>query len=269
MSNRKNILPINEITIIPTYTCSLACKYCSEKVYEMKKNKIVVNGNEEVLENAIYNMVEAIGWLRQVNIFGGEIFLYKKWPQIVRSCLSNSNIGIVHILTNGVCNIDESDLSLLKHEKIVIEMDDYGEKISETKQQLFKNTQCLFDNNGINYAVVNNRIGTWYDFGSFHKRGSSIEELETRYANCPGTGCMILDPNGYFTICGRQSFAESLGEEINIKGKESIKVLNYTVEELRLALEELLSKKYLEMCDYCDGAKRIVPAGEQVDCTGY
>lgn len=264
--DRNTVLPISELTIVPTYICSLSCKYCSEKVYEMKKNNVLINADEEVLRNAISNMVAAIGWLRQVNIFGGEIFLYKDWPQIVRNCLSNVNIGIVHLLTNGVCRINDSDISILKHEKIVIEMDDYGEKISESKRRIFENTKRLFDNNDINYSIVNNKAGTWYDFGSFEERGSSAEELEFRYANCPGTGCMILDPEGYFTICGRQSFADALGEKINIEG-EKIKVLDYSVAELRSSINKLMSKKYLKMCNYCDGARVIVSAGEQVDAT--
>lgn len=262
---RNVILPISEMTIIPTYTCSLSCRYCTEKVYEMKRNNILVNANEKNLKNAISNMVSAIGWLRQVNLFGGEIFLYKDWPSIVMSCLSNTNIGIVHLLTNGICKINESDISILKHEKIVVELDDYGEeKIPENKRNWFENTKRLFDNNGINYSIVNNKTGTWYDFGSFEKRGSSTEELEFRYANCPGTGCMILDPEGCFTICGRQSVADALGKKINIDG-ERIKVLDYSVDELRLVINDLLSKKFLKMCDYCDGARYIVMAGEQVD----
>lgn len=264
-NGKKSILPIDEVTVMLTCSCSLSCKYCVQQTHKMKQNKISVKADQRNMEKSISHLVETIGWLRQISIVGGEVFLYKYWPQIVQSCLANDNIGIVRLLTNGICRINESEIPLLKNERIVIEIDDYGKKIPKDKRQLLENTKRLFDSHGINYSILDNTAGTWYNFGSFEKRGSAVEELKSKCGNCFMGGCMILDPEGYFTRCGRETTAELLGEPVHLKETERIKVLGYSVEELRLAINHLLSKEYLEMCDYCDGTEHIIPSGEQAD----
>lgn len=258
-------LPIETIFTSVTIACSLHCKNCIQHTVEFKEKKIDWKVDVEKFYHGLDKLVEAIGWLKTLQITGGEIFLYKDWKKLVEYCISNKKIGIIHILSTGVCKISQEDIEVLKNKKIVITIDDYGMKISEEKRRYCKDFINMLEINNINYSVLNNDKGTWYDFGNFSERDEDTKKLKEKFSSCSINECYAFNQDYSFSICGRQSIAKKLNY-VDTTSMDSIYIGEKTnVEILRRQIKELIKKDYLEICRYCDGNKNIVIAGEQAE----
>lgn len=263
-ANYNSNVNFEDLSVVPTTLCSLQCKHCIQHCWKLKKNNIKIEADINVLIKSLNKCVDAMGWIRCISLGGGEIFLYKHWKKLVEFCVENEKIGIVRILTNGVFSLNDEDIKLLNHSKVVVELDNYGEKIGEEKYKQFKLVKLQLEKLGINYSLIDNRQGTWYDYGEFEENGCSEEQLKEMYSQCNSSACLMLDPRCVLTMCGRQCYAKALSGIEIMDETECIVPMKETVETLIKKLIRLLAKDYLEICRYCNGSGKIVAAGEQV-----
>lgn len=259
---RKSNYRITTISIAPTFVCSLKCHGCVQHTTEIRGKS--VNADIQDFINSLKKLVNVIGYIQQVTISGGEIFLYKHWRKLIKYCCENQEIGIVNILTNGVFFINDADLSILKNKKIVISFDNYGEKIPEKKRKIFQDNFQKIKNAGINYAVIDNSNANWYDFGHFEKRKRTVEELKKIFFECVYGNCYVIYPDCYFSICGRQSIAKIVNG-LQVEEEGTVNLLMISEKELKKILSSWDKIEYLKICDYCNGIGQCIPSGIQVE----
>jgi hypothetical protein len=256
-------LPIEVLTACPTFKCTLKCKGCVQYTHRFCHDERGVADSEKFLL-CLEKLIEAIGFLKMITLVGGELFAYPKWKRIVQACIDNSRIGIVNITTNGIYKLTDDDMHLLQDKKVIITLDDYGrEKVPETLYKMFENTKNNYDAFHVNYLMLDNSVGTWYQLGDFKLRGETANQLEKKYTNCYLNACYYMHPNYTFSICGRQNIGELLGEFI-FDNQEIISLEGISSDELRLQIRHLLELKFLEVCNYCNGNAIQIDAGVQL-----
>lgn len=259
----EQILPTSILTATPTLKCSLKCKECIQYSYSLRRKKGTVADKREFLES-LDKTINAIGYLMMITLCGGEFFTYPDWQSIVLACIKNKKIGIVNITTNGVCKLKEEDMFLLQNEKVILTLDNYGERKLSDKYNIFKDTKEKLELFHINYSLLDNTNGTWYKLGGFDNRNETDDELRNKYLSCYWNQCYYLHPNCTFSICGRQNISELLGK-MKLNNDEIIQINKYDVEQLRLQINNLLKKKCLKICEYCNGTSVPIDAGRQFE----
>jgi hypothetical protein len=255
-------VPVRNIACILTLRCSLRCKGCVEYTDLFRKEHILYEADVDDYKKYIGKITEAVGWIPVLMLAGGEFFLYSEWKELVQSCINNKKIGTIQILTNGVCRLDEETAETLKHEKVVLFLDDYGDKIGKVKRKLYCEFKEKLDNWEINYFEINNANGTWYDFGDFQDRSYDMEMKKNVFSQCVCNHPLNLYPDGMLARCGRQQIAKVL-KQVDGNANDVIDVGNESIEEIRRKLQELLKCEFLEICNFCDGSRKIIIAGEQ------
>lgn len=258
---------IDELSIGLTTKCSLNCKNCVALTPRLKQKNIMNDMKADDFKKALGVLEQHIDSINEFVLGGGDPLLYKNISEIIEIILGSAiKFRQIRILTPGIVPIQKELMDWLKHNKIKITIDDYGNKLNE-KQRL--SLQCNLDNlekNGCNYEILDNTEGIWYDYGNFEDRKLSESEVAERFNKCSMKACIGLTPACYLGRCTRymvwiSAFGNISGEE----KKEYIDLLN-DGDMVKEKLTELLRAKTLRACNYCNGCDtdNVVSAGEQI-----
>jgi len=145
---------LRSIDLIITERCSLRCRDCSNLMqYYEKPGDCDIN----MLLKSIGAFCMVIDEVMDFRIIGGDVFMNKKWPIIVRRLTNEPKAKRVVLYTNGTIIPNKQDFECLKNDKVLIIVTDYGISLSKKLVEL---TQIL-EENKIAYYVL--KVTEWLD----------------------------------------------------------------------------------------------------------
>lgn len=227
-----------------TTKCSLKCKHCSNLIPCYKKGD---DYDINIIIDSIKSFLKCIKNIVYIRVLGGEPFLSKNLYRTIKLLLKSKKIQRIEIVTNGtIIPTDKKILEILKNKRIIV-------CISRYPIVNYKKLTKVLEENNIKYRV--DKMDYWMNYGNTKKRNKTEKELIKQYAACNHI-CKSL-VNGQLHLCPRSSHGTDLGI-IKNNQEDYLDLLdkNISTKEKRRKLNELLKKKYIIACDYCDYGTR-------------
>lgn len=261
----------NESLIIPnmglsvTNLCSLRCKNCSETV-EFHNPKYNFTPDLNTIIQDIKTFFNAVDFVGQIGIVGGESFIHKNLADIVSFLIKeylNKKASTIVINTNGTVLPKSDDIFKLMSgdPKTYIRISDYRRFLNEQQQDRVKRFIDKLEEYNVSYFFTGRH---WFDFGDFEYRGYSKEKVKEVYSSCICSEVALF--NGKLYNCSRGVYGGLL---YNIPELESDCVdLRTSCDSLTLRnqIATLISADYANACHYCNGVfGKKIPAGEQIE----
>ena len=254
IANGKRILP--RICISVTNQCTLKCiecndlmPYCKKRYYEQIDN----------IKHDIGVLLSAFDRIINVELIGGEPFLYKDLSNLVGAISSDDKIDWIEITTNGTILPSQEDIHKLKNKKLMIKLSDYGGVNHNKISQMY----CIAKKEGIIVRSLQNRW--WIKSGGVERRKRPRFHVKYNYYNCHARAdCKVLYKGNLYT-CGR---APVLYEIERLKDNNSyIDIRNSQGgDSLYRIVDEFYHRDYASCCEYCDysdDSVECIPSGEQ------
>jgi len=238
---------LRSIDLIITERCSLRCRDCSNlmQYYERPRDCGI-----EMLLKSIDNFCLAIDEVMDFRVIGGDAFMNKEWPIIVKRLTDEPKAKRVVVYTNGTIVPNEKDIPYLMKDKVLIIVTDYGalsKKLAQLKQALEKDR--------IAYYILN--VTEWLDCAAIKPHNRSASRNKEIYKACCAKNMATLSDGKLFRCTYaanaarlsavpdyKNDYIDLFQEPLDAAGilKTKNKVRGY-----------LLDKAYLETCDYCNG----------------
>jgi organic radical activating enzyme len=252
-SDRPFVVP--RIMIMPTTRCNMSCIGCSSLLPLFKTPKDVEL--KQILKD-FELFFSGIDECIRITV-GGEPFLYPHLTEILRYLLQQKKVLGIMLITNSTILPKPEIIELLKEQKILLEISDYGhlEKMSRLIQLLEKNNIC--------FKVLTDQF--WTDMGGVECRGRTDKELRLQYLNCNQGKVIKGFHNGKFHICARSARMLSLGayesdkDYFELDEKDSSEII-------RKKLMKLFYSESADACNYCDLGilpTKVIEAGVQMN----
>ena len=249
----KKIIP--RIVISVTNQCSLKCcdcndlmPYCKEKYFE--PSECVINDVDRIL--SVCDMIV------NVEVIGGEPFLYKDLSKLVDYLASQSKIMFLEITTNGTIPINADNIQALKNKKMIVKISNYGEINGDKCIQRIKELKEA----GIKYQNLNNQL--WIKSGGVQKRKRSDIGLQYEFFKCIArVECRTLY-RGKLYVCGRAPVLDELGL---LETNNSYLLIRDNADFCWNSIERFYDIGKAESCFYCDYANdnaEFIKSGRQV-----
>lgn len=234
---------ISRIAVSVTNQCSLKCRDCNN-LMPYCKEKYVIGIDEQIKDiKKILSYADAI---INLEIIGGEPFVYKQLPKLLQYVLNEERIRFVEITTNGTVLPCTELTKLLSDPKLCVLVSDYGEVNSERAKKTY---QYLKENHVCVRYLGNTR---WIASGGIDRRKKSRLRITYEYFHCPARkDCRTLY-KGKLYVCGRAPVLDELGllanrsSYLDIRNMKNNKIIG------RNLLKKFYMNRYAECCDYCD-----------------
>lgn len=256
--------PMISVDFSVSEVCNLRCKNCTSLMpcYQPPKTFSY--------ENVLHDIMTVLdGRLtHHILVEGGEPFLWKPLPKLLRELCKLPNLLNIFPVTNGTVIPNDELLSALRHPKISVRISDYGE-ISK-KEQLIP----VLKNNHIKYTV---QLQKWFELCIFHQKPQSGKALFETVADCcklgGNGGQYVMD--GLLFRCPIQANLHRLGlfksdakDYINLRSAD--KDLQ---DRISAYVDVQKMPEIVKLCRYCNGrgfsgvevppAQQLAP-GEQI-----
>lgn len=246
--------------------CTLKCKHCCEALPYMKHPFQVKT--EQVIAD-IKKAAAASNFISRVEFIGGEPFLHKGLPQILKAVTEIENVGYAMVFTNATVMPSEELIKILKHPRVVVNFSGYKATISDDLKEKVQKTKAKLIESGVNFAFYNPDSRSWFDVNVFTERNASSEQLQEYYDKCFMNNCHRLF-NGEFYCCPHYYSGVQLG--LNEKFPyEYIDMHKYSDDELAQQFVKFKELVYPQACKYCNlpyDAKAVPPAIQLEHCFG-
>lgn len=238
-----------------TTKCSLRCKNCAAFITHYKPQKDYSLG---YIKKNFGLLLEALDGIQELELMGGEPFLHSDFDAVLQWCIEQDKIHAVKIVTNGTVMPKETTWQIMKHNKVKLVIDNYGE-LSRAYAAMISRAR----ESGVRYEEQNLQI--WYQLEPIVRKDISEKDLKKIYHNCNFKTCIGMT-NGRFYHCNVAGHMNTAGL---LSDQESdyvqLENMEWSREELRDAIRELLAIDYLKACDYCNYPANIeIPVAEQV-----
>lgn len=256
-----------------TTKCTLNCENCMQFLPFWKETK--ENSLEEIRED-LASYFKCVDYLLDLDIVGGEPFLYSRLPEFIRLIGEEyrDRIGYVGFITNGMIVPSREALELMEQYDIEVSITDYSENIIY-RHKIPELIKALEDHH---IAYMRNINIDWFDFGFPKERYHYDGEAAVAHMQCCNSIEHILDKKRLY-YCGLQWSAQKgqlFGDER--KGYVDLEQLENAGTEERRAILELVMGNIeggcLQFCKVCGGfgidnnnrveAARQRPRGESV-----
>ncbi len=239
--------------------CSLKCKDCCEHVPYFKNP--VFSKYDTILSDCS-KIAASCEFIRYIELVGGEPFLHPDLERILKGLLQIRNVGYIKIFTNGTIVPKDEVLKILTSDRIVVDLSNYT---SQTTGRLLENIHKTMDKfKEYNIRYIYSESKEWTDWGDFHDRGRTDEELAYNFSHCFCANChrvfqgiLYRCPHQYAGIQrGMMSYTE--GEYIDLNAYDS--------EELARRLDRFEELEFTDGCRRCDMPfdSPVIPAGIQL-----
>ena len=253
----KEYLIIPKIILILSNKCTLACKKCSMLIPYFQTSWEI--SCKEAIRN-VDVFLSGVDEILNLNVIGGEPFLYKNLSIIVKHLISSKKVKHIAVFTNGTLLPNEETIQVLQNEKVEVVLSDYGNIV-----QMARFVNCIEQNN---ISLIIRSDNYWLDFGDTSNRGKNEYVLKKHFSNCMFSGnCKALLGNRLF-ICERAARLYALNIGYNSKRDFVILSENESNEEVRCAIRQIYSADVADACNYCDAGianvNKII-AGEQIN----
>ena len=244
----KFIIP--SIDLILTEKCTLNCSDCANLMPYFSTPK------DSSLDQMLLSMrviLDKVDSLTELRILGGEPFIFKKINDILNFSIPQKKIQHIIIYTNGTIVPRIETLEILKNNKIMLEITNYG--------KLAKNFQKLIDictNNKINFLV--RELGSWDDSANILQPTRTEKENVNIFNECCAKYLYTL-MHGKLYRCPFSASLDAI-KKISLAENNAIEI-NEKISRKNLE-EYVYGVKYLDSCRYCQGRSkllsRVVPA---------
>lgn len=225
-----------------TNKCSLKCKNCAAFItYYKEKTDYTL----EYIKENLGKVLDAVDGIMELELMGGEPFLCKEFDDILLWCIRQSKIKAIKIITNGTIVPGKNTWNLLKHNKVKLVVDDYGEHSYK-----FEEIIAGAEENGVRYEKQ--LLHSWYQIEPIAKHGFAGERLEEIFKGCSFRTCVGIT-NGRFFHCNVAGHMNTVGL-LNDENSDYIQLqgVKYETEELKKRLSDFWHKKYIKACDFCN-----------------
>lgn len=263
---KEDFIAIQVLDVLMTNRCTLDCVYCGQQV-GVTKRKFPEKYKDYPLDrikrdiDLVTDNVDVIG---AVSLIGGEPFAYPHIAEVIEHCLSKSNIAIISITTNGVCNISQEALECMKNARVKLNFSNYTASLGERPKNVFEENLKKVREAGIPF---NNATPIWAactdDIVLRENPDFSAEYLTKRKKYCQENHKMDAHvAGGIFFPCGTMEYYDR-NEKLDVR-KDTVDL--HQEENLRERIAALLKQDYYEACGYrcANGvaAPQVLP-GEQ------
>lgn len=225
------------IDLIITERCSLKCKDCSNLMQYYEKPK-------DVDINTLFKSIDAfcatIDEVMDFRILGGEPFMNREWPIIAERLIKEPKAKRVVLYTNGTIIPNEKDLSVLKNNKALVIISDYG----ALSRNLLGLKQILAQNKIAHHIL---EVREWLDCAAIIPYHRSVEEQKAIYRNCCAKNMATLSDGKLFR-CPYAANAHRL-KAVPDNPSDYIDLFQKTTKAR--VRDYILYKDYMEICDYC------------------
>ena len=240
--------------------CSLKCKDCCECVPYFKDP--VFSECSTILSDCS-KIAASCEFIRYIELVGGEPFLHPQFQQVLEGLLQIENVGYIKIFTNGTIVPKGELLNILKDPRIVLNVSNYT---AQAKGRLLENiykTMSLLNENGIRYVYSESK--EWTDWGGFHDRGRTEEQLIENFSHCFIANCHRVF-QGKLYRCPRQYAGIQQGKMELTEG-EYVDLNRCASEDLARELDAFEELLFTDGCRRCDMPFDcpVIPAGIQLD----
>lgn len=247
--------------------CDFKCINCNMFMpYYKKKNDITY----EELTASVDAFFKVVDYVFYIGLIGGEPLLCNCLPQIITYISDNygKQVGTFAIHTNASIEPSEQLIDVIKRNKVIIAVSDYGEE-SPCRDQMLKTIE-KYENAGISCDVRSTL--EWKDMGfPQNPKNYSDSEVIEHVKDCSADWRGLND--GKFYFCNIAWSAEKSGlielqkddyidlKEIAERGEDGkYELLRYSY--------SAYPKRYLSFCKICggcgiDNTKKVVP-GRQI-----
>ncbi len=233
--HHKHCIP--RVILVLTTKCNLRCKDCIALTPYYKNSYHVPLA---ILIRSIEKFLSDVEYCYCLELLGGEPFLYPDINELLNHLIMHDKISTIQITTNGLADIDDSTINLLKNKKVHVRISNYD--IGNKEKQL--SFQEKIKAAGINFWVQSDIA--WLPIGNLHKRNENHQTLMDEYSLCfEGLNCKTI-LNGNLYSCTFASRIADLGIATDI---EYIDLLNEAVTWNQLF--SFWNMPYCSACDYC------------------
>lgn len=234
---------ISRIAVSVTNQCSLKCRDCNN-LMPYCKERFVIGVNEQIKD--IKTILEYVDAIINLEIIGGEPFVYKQLPELLKYVLDEKRIRFVEVTTNGTILPCPEVIELLSDSKFCVLISDYGEVNSERAKKTY---QFLKENHVCVRYLGNKR---WIASGGIDKRKKSRLKMKYEYFHCLARkDCRTLY-KGKLYVCGRAPVLDELGLLSNQSSYLDIRNIKNKKMAGRNVLKRFYMNKQAECCGYCD-----------------
>lgn len=248
-----------------TQRCTLACEKCNMQ-RAAYKNPVdrELSGLLEDLE-AYFSYVN---FLCEMNILGGEPFMYKNLAQLLSALGENwrDQIGEVHIFTNGMVLPSAEVLDIVQKYGYIMDISDYYTALPNIAPGV-QRFEYAVKSRGIPYRLK--RTDAWVDFGYPDVQHPGGYALDALFEDCHMPWRGLKDKKVYF--CNMEINAEELGQFVGCDNDwADISACDDAHKQAFLELDLGWPKLgHISYCSRCYGFgssnTRCVPAAKQVD----
>ena len=183
-------------------------------------------------------------------VIGGDVFMNREWPIIVKKLIDEPKARRVVLYTNGTIVPNKKDILCLQNKKVMVIISDYGvtsRKLGELKQ--------IFEENQILHHVL--EIKEWLDCAAIKPHHRSVKQKKEIYRKCCAKNMATLSDGKLFR-CPYAANTARLSAVPDYKNddidlfQESLDPANLqkTKDKVR---DYILNKDYIETCDFCSG----------------
>jgi len=251
-------LVIDTLGFLLTTKCNLTCVGCNHLRDQFRSSDNVSFNADNILDD-LYRIIDAVDFIKTVVVVGGEAMVHPDFATILRDVIDLPKIGFIQLITNGSYPPrDKSVFDLLRSDRVMVEVSGYGDVVGVSnvkKRNLFLQDLA---SSSVNYRY--DETASWTDFGDFHHRELSSDNLKSAYSEC----CFISNDlfDGKLHKCSRSAYGQFIGKLPHYKN-DYVDVRDST-NTLRYRIKEFL-KIIPEACQHCNGTStKTIPAGVQV-----
>lgn len=236
---------LRSIDIVITERCSLKCRNCSNLMQYYEKPQNLDLGMLLISINAFCQAVDEV---MEFRVLGGDVFMNKDWPVVVKRLTDEPKANRVVLYTNGTLMPLENDIVILKHPKVLVVVSNYG-VISRNLTGL----KQLFEREKIVYHIL--EVSEWLDCATVRPRHRGEEENKRIFKICCAKNITTLSDGKVFR-CPYAANANRLAATPNYIGDyvdlfaEPLNAANVVRVKNKLK-NYILNKDYLKTCDFC------------------
>jgi len=240
--------------------CTLKCRDCYNRTPYVKDPK---DYDLDKMILSVKNIIEAGFYIDHVSVASGEPFLYKPLTALISELVTFPNIGCIYIVTNATLLPSKDLIKVLRNEKVIVRISDYGELSSK-----FDELIALFKKEQINYNI-DKRI-EFFRYIDWKTQNETPKQIQSRFINCTcnSRSGILFTSEGKAYLCISANYL-NLREWIKIPENEYVDLLDVST-SLRLRIDALLKRKaYHTACKNCfmnnsfDNVDRV-PVAEQL-----
>lgn len=236
------------LDVVVTEACSMKCQDCSNLMQYYTKPR---HSDLDLLESAVDRVMDSIDWIYEFRVLGGEPFVNPKVHRVIRKLSSYQRVDKVVVYTNATIVPRGENLECLKHDKVVLDITNYGELSTRYDEMI-----ATLEANGVTYLT---KIPEWTDSGRIKYVERTDEQLDDMFRNCCVNDILTL-LNGRIYRCPFSANGTNLhaipydeADAVDLTG-------NLSGAELRADIQRLYARStHLTACRYCNGRDFSTP----------